>query len=180
MEWLKKLIAAAKITDGKLDADALCAGIEKEIPKHMVDLETHNTVKGDLDAAQKRVKALEKLDAEGLQAQLGQERSARAKEQREYQFKSFALQSGALDPDYLLFKRGLLDGDFDEAGKLQNTDDILQSLREGFPTQFKTEKQDEQAAPYSYEPKGGKGKEDSAGAASFVDIIRAEQAGKND
>ncbi|MFQ8599972.1 MAG: hypothetical protein ACLSAP_04860 [Oscillospiraceae bacterium] len=85
-----------------------------------------------------------------------------------------------MDPDYLLFKRGLQDGDFDETGKLQNTEDLLKSLREGFPAQFKAEKQEKESTPYSYEPRGGKGKEDSASAASFVDIIRAEQAGKND
>ncbi|URN83979.1 phage scaffolding protein [Acetobacterium wieringae] len=55
MEWLKKLLEAAKINDGVLDIDGLMAQISAEFPKQAVPKETFNAVSNDLKQAKKDI-----------------------------------------------------------------------------------------------------------------------------
>ena len=53
MEWLKKLLEEAKITEGKLDVDGLLKNINTELPKHMTPKETFNGINEQLKTANK-------------------------------------------------------------------------------------------------------------------------------
>ncbi|MEO1815257.1 MAG: phage scaffolding protein [Acetobacterium sp.] len=55
MEWLKKLLEAAKINEGVLDIDGLMAQISAEFPKQAVPKETFNAVSNDLKQAKKDI-----------------------------------------------------------------------------------------------------------------------------
>lgn len=55
MEWLKKLLEAAKINDGVLDIDGLMAQVNAEFPKQAVPKETFNAVSSDLKQAKKDI-----------------------------------------------------------------------------------------------------------------------------
>lgn len=55
MEWLKKLLEAAKINEGVLDIDGLMAQVNAEFPKQAVPKETFNAVSGELKQAKKDI-----------------------------------------------------------------------------------------------------------------------------
>lgn len=55
MEWLKKLLEAAKINEGVLDIDGLMAQVNAEFPKQAVPKETFNAVSNDLKQAKKDI-----------------------------------------------------------------------------------------------------------------------------
>jgi len=55
MEWLKKLLEAAKINEGVIDIDGLMAQVNAEFPKQAVPKETFNAVSNDLKQAKKDI-----------------------------------------------------------------------------------------------------------------------------
>lgn len=75
MEWLKKLIEAAPIKDGKLDVEALMTQINTEFPKNAVPKDTYNALaetkkqlEKEVSTRDKQIDELKKVDAAGLQS----------------------------------------------------------------------------------------------------------------
>lgn len=67
MEWLKSLLEGAKVTDGKLDVEALVTAINTEFPKHAVPKVTYNElaeakkkIEGDLKGRDNQLEELKK------------------------------------------------------------------------------------------------------------------------
>ena len=51
MEWLKKILEGAVITDGVLSIDSTVDAIKKEVPKHLIPKDVYNDLKGKYDTA---------------------------------------------------------------------------------------------------------------------------------
>ncbi|MDY4420178.1 MAG: scaffolding protein, partial [Clostridium perfringens] len=60
MEWLRKLLEGATITEGKLDIDGLMKSINTEFPKNAVPKDKYNEVSNDLKTANKTLDTLKK------------------------------------------------------------------------------------------------------------------------
>lgn len=159
LEWLKTIIENATVTDGVLDAEALQEEIEKEFPKHAVPKSDFNDLNGKLAAANGTIKNLKKnnQDNEALQNEVETYKNkvkeletAAANTQKEYALREKLQESGAVDPEYLIYKQGGLEKfTFDKDGKPVGIDDILKPLKESSPHLFKTEQNG------GYDPKGG-------------------------
>lgn len=146
IEWLKKILEGAKITDGALDVDALEAAVAKEMPKHTVPKDTYSAVKEKLDTANNQLSALSGTDVEQLKADLEAERLARAQERQEYQLRTAFDKAGATDPDYLIYKLGT-EAKFGKDGKLEDVENFVKSAKEAHPSMFRQEA--------AYSPAGG-------------------------
>ena len=124
MDWLKTLLEAAKITDGKLDVDALVQSIQAEFPKHAVPKEhavpkdEFNSKVGELKAANKTIEDLKKANGDNaeLQKQIGdykeqvkQLQTSAANTAKTYALKEQLAKEGVLEPDYLIYKAGGID-----------------------------------------------------------------------
>lgn len=118
MDWLKTLLEAAKITDGKLDVDALVQSIQAEFPKHAVPKDEFNSKVGELKAANKTIEDLKKANGDNaeLQKQIGdykeqvkQLQTSAANTAKTYALKEQLAKEGVLDPDYLIYKAGGID-----------------------------------------------------------------------
>ena len=69
MEWLKKLLEAAKITDGALDSEALLAAISTEMPKHMMPKAEYNSINEQLKTANATIAELKKANTDNTELQ---------------------------------------------------------------------------------------------------------------
>lgn len=147
IEWLKKILEGAVITDGVLDAAALEAAIAKEMPKHTVPKDVYNEVKGKLDTANNQLGELSSVDVEKLRLDLQAERDGRAKDRQEYQLRAAFEKAGASDADYLIYKLGAT-AKYDKDGKLENAENFIKSAKEAHPTMFRQEQG-------AYTPAGG-------------------------
>lgn len=72
MEWLKKILEGAEVTDGALNAEALQNTIEKEFPKYAIPKTQFNEVNEKLKTANETIEQLKKdnQDNELLQQQV--------------------------------------------------------------------------------------------------------------
>lgn len=149
IEWLKKILETAEITDGKLDTAALEAAIVKEISKHTVPQHVYTDLKDRLDTANGQLTALSGVDVDKLQADLQAERDSRLKDRREYQLRAALDKAGALDAEYLLYKLGDT-AEFDSDGTLRDAGELLKEARKAHPALFRQEQS-------GYSPVGGNG-----------------------
>ena len=118
MEWLRKLLENATITDGKLDIDGLMKSINTEFPKNAVPKDKYNEISNDLKTANKTLDTLKKnhkdvedlqREIEGYKTKMSELESTRAKEQKEFTIKSKLKDLGCTDLDYMLYKLGDID-----------------------------------------------------------------------
>ncbi|MDU1966870.1 MAG: phage scaffolding protein [Clostridium perfringens] len=185
MEWLKKLLEEAKITDGKLDVDGLLKNINTEMPKHMTPKETFNDVNEKLKTANKIIKDLEKdnKDNEELQKTVQKYKDdleTKDKEmaaiRKENFLKDSYRKSGAKE-EYLdlLMKTSNLDDIAEVNGEYVGVDKIITSSKESYKDLFSSDDNNNNGGDptYSYEPGNGDGS--STGSTNFVDIIAENQ-----
>lgn len=185
MEWLRKLLEGAKITDGKLDIDELTKSINTEIPKHMTPKETFNDANEKLKTANKTIADLKKdnKDNEELQKKVKQyedDLDAKDKEvatiKKENFLKDSYRKAGAKE-DYLdlLMKTSKLDDIAEVNGEYVGADKIINTSKETYKDLFTVNEDDKKGddSTYIYEP--GNGDEASTGSANFIDIISENQ-----
>ena len=184
MEWLKKILEGAKVTDGKLDIDSLVKSINAEIPKHMTPKDTFNNVNEQLKTANKTIEDLKKdnKDNEELQTKIQKYKNdleAKDKEMESVRKEGFLKdsfrKSGAKE-EYLdlLMKTSNLDDIAVVNGEYVGADKIITASKENYKDLFsgETNKDEEDDTTYHYEPEnGGQPK----GNINFVDIITENQ-----
>lgn len=146
IEWLKKLLETATVTDGVLDAAALESALEKALARHTVPKETYAETEGKLKTATAQLDALAGEDVAQLRADLETERAGRVKDRQTYQLRAALERAGAADADYLLYK--LSDSaKFDKDGRLEDEAQLVKAAREAHPALFQTGQ--------AYSPAGG-------------------------
>lgn len=136
MEWLKKILEGAVVTDGKIDVEGLSKSIGEEMAKHTVTKDVYDDMKGKYETANNALKNYDNVDITKLQQELEDEKTARANDKKEFLFKQALKEAGAVDTDYLLFKHGLDNVTLDDKGELQDWDKTLKSMKETYKTQF--------------------------------------------
>lgn len=140
MEWLRKLLEGATITDGKLDIDGLMKLINTEFPKNAVPKEVSNDLKTankTLDTLRKNHKDVEDLqkEIEGYKTKMSDLEATRAKEQKEFTIKSKLKDLGCTDLDYMLYKLG----DIDKLDLEKDWENKAKELKENNATFFPVE-----------------------------------------
>lgn len=119
MEWLKKILENAKLTeDGKLNVEETMSAIQKEFPHHAVPKKEFNDKVTELKTANDTIETLKRENGEneGLQKKIKDyevkinslEQSARDTA-KTYALKEQLSKQGVLDPDYLIYKHGGLE-----------------------------------------------------------------------
>lgn len=151
MEWLKKILEAAEIKDGKLDVDTLIASIGKEVPKHFVPKEDFNSKVSELKTANDTIKNLKdsNRDNETLQDTIKKHEATiknlqkdNENTKKEYALKDALTKEGCTDPAYFIYKQGGLDKfSFDKDGAPVGVKEMVEPLKADNPILF---------------PKGGK------------------------
>lgn len=185
MEWLKKLLEEAKITDGKLDVDGLLKNINTELPKHMTPKETFNSINEQLKTANKTIENLRKnnKDNEELQKTVQKYKDdleAKDKEMatiRKENFLKDSYRKAGAKEEYLdlLMKTSKLDDIAEVNGEYVGVDKIITSSKESYKDLFSSDDSKNGGADptYVYEPGGGDGS--STGSPNFIDIIAENQ-----
>lgn len=185
MEWLKKLLEEAKITEGKLDVDGLLKNINTELPKHMTPKETFNGINEQLKTANKTIEDLKKnnKDNEELQKTVQkykEDLDAKDKEMatiRKENFLKDSYRKAGAKEEYLdlLMKISKLDDIAEVNGEYVGTDKIITSSKESYKDLFSSDDNNKNGddSTYVYEPGGGDGS--STGSANFIDIISENQ-----
>lgn len=144
MEWLRKLLEGATITDGKLDIDGLMKSINTEFPKNAVPKDKYNEVSNDLKTANKTLDTLKKnhkdvedlqKEIEGYKTKMGELEATRAKEQKEFTIKGKLKDLGCTDLDYMLYKLG----DIDKLDLEKDWENKAKELKENNATFFTVE-----------------------------------------
>lgn len=144
MEWLRKLLEGATITDGKLDIDGLMKSINTEFPKNAVPKDKYNEVSNDLKTANKTLDNLRKnhkdvedlqKEIEGYKTKMSDLEATRAKEQKEFTIKSKLKDLGCTDLDYMLYKLG----DIDKLDLEKDWENKAKELKENNATFFPVE-----------------------------------------
>ncbi|WP_415321400.1 phage scaffolding protein [Clostridium perfringens] len=144
MEWLRKLLEGATITDGKLDIDGLMKSINTEFPKNAVPKDKYNEVSNDLKTANKTLDTLKKnhkdvedlqKEIEGYKTKMSDLEATRAKEQKEFTIKSKLKDLGCTDLDYMLYKLG----DIDKLDLEKDWENKAKELKENNATFFPVE-----------------------------------------
>lgn len=144
MEWLRKLLEGATITDGKLDIDGLMKVINAEFPKNAVPKDKYNEVSNDLKTANKTLDTLKKnhkdvedlqKEIEGYKTKMSDLEATRAKEQKEFTIKSKLKDLGCTDLDYMLYKLG----DIDKLDLEKDWENKAKELKENNATFFPVE-----------------------------------------
>ncbi|MDZ4994589.1 hypothetical protein GNF80_16760 [Clostridium perfringens] len=173
MEWLKKLLEEAKITEGKLDVEGLIKSINTEIPKHMTPKETFNDVNDKLKTANATIEELKKdnKDNEELQKTVQKYKDdldAKDKEvaaiKKENFLKDSYRKAGAKE-EYLelLMKTSELDEIAEVNGEYLGIEKIVNASKETYKDLFKDieNKKDDSYSPYTYVPGNDNGKVDT-------------------
>lgn len=160
MEWLENLLKEAKITDGKLDIDALMAAVKKEFPNHAVPkqefneaIEAKKKLEGDIKTRDTQLEELKKKtgNAEELQKQIRnlQEENKQAQKKYDADMKELkvtnaikiAIAGKVQDEDIVA---GLVDREKIIAGKdgsIAGLDEQIKALQESKPFLFKENQQ---------------------------------------
>ena len=193
MEWLKALLEAAKISEGKLDVDSLVTTINKEFPKHAVLKTTFNSTNEELKTANATIKTLKESSTsnEDLQKTI-QKYEDDAKTLKATHLKQLndikvetaiteALRkNNAVHVSLLKDQFNRENIKLNDDGTVAGIDEQLASMKEQYKDQFKSEEstggESSQGSNYSYVPKTG-GSEGTA-STSFLDIIRENQVRK--
>lgn len=139
LDWLKSLLGEGYTED-------IDANVSKKIGELFVskqDFNDKNTevknLRKDLATANTKIADLEKVDTEGLQKQLNDERNGRIKDRKEFALKALLTQSGCKDIDYVLYKLG--DSvEFDEKGEIKDAESFITTTKESFSSMFASEK----------------------------------------
>lgn len=147
MEWLKKLIEAAQIKDGKLDVEGLMTSINTEFPKNAVPKDKYNEVSNDLKEANKTLDTLKKNhkdvetlqgEIEGYKTKMKDLETAREQDKKSYSVKSALEKAGATDVDYLLYKLGdIAKLELDSEGNIKDLDNKIKDLQANNTNFFK-------------------------------------------
>lgn len=172
LAWLNKILNEAKPEeDGKIDAAAISAQIEAELPKHTAPRADYEKVLQERDAAQTQLANVKGADIAELQEQLRQEKSGRKKDKQDWMTRAKLEKMGAQDADYLMYKLGDPAELFDDEGKFKDEKAFETKLKTDYPTQFK-----EEGSDFNYDPRGnnsgGSGEKD-LGSLSMEDYIKA-------
>ena len=165
MDWLKKILEGAKITEGgNLDVDAAMEAIQRKFPLHAVPKEVFNDKNKELKTANETIAELKKSngDNEELQKKIGDyetEIKSLKKSAEDtvkmYALKDFLTKQGVLDPDYMIYKAGGLEKfTFDKENKPVGVEDALKPYKED-KTMVHLFKQEQPKPPYH--PNGGTG-----------------------
>lgn len=148
MEWLKKILEAATITDGKLDIESLMTQINAEFPKNAVPKETYNQISTQLKTANDTITDLKKNapDVEGLNKKIKDYETtiATMKKDAETKEKTTALIEALkaeklVDPEYFIFKQGGIDKFTFQDGKPIGVSDMVKPFKESNKSWFQEE-----------------------------------------
>lgn len=155
MEWLKKLIEAAQIKDGKLDVEDLMAQISTEFPKNAVPKDTYNALaetkkqlEKDVSTRDKQIEDLKKVDAAGLQATIEklQQENKEAADKYAADMKDITLTNAIkMAINGKVHDEGIVSGLFDKSklvvdgDKVVGLDDQIKGLKESKAFLFKEE-----------------------------------------
>lgn len=170
MEWLENLLKEAKITDGKLDIDALMAAVKKEFPNHAVPkqefneaIEAKKKLEGDIKTRDAQLEELKKKtgNAEELQEQIKnlQEENRQAQKKYDADMKELkvtnaikvAIAGKVQDEDIVA---GLVDREklvVGKDGSIAGLDEQIKALQENKAFLFKD------SSPGGYNPARGSG-----------------------
>lgn len=141
MEWLRKILEAAKLTeDGKLDVETVMKAVNAEFPKHAVPKADFNAKVEELKTANETIMELKKKNGgnEELQNKIGEyeKEIKNLKKSAEDTSKTYALREqlskqGVLDPDYLIYKAGGIEKfTFDKEGKPVGVEEAVKPYKE--------------------------------------------------
>lgn len=191
MEWLKRLLENATVTDGKLDIEGLMKSVNSEFPKNAVPKDKFNEVseakkqlETDIKARDKQLEDLKKSAGtnEELKTQIATLQADNKAKDTEYQNKikdltvtnaiKLAISEKAQDVDLVagLFNKEKLI--VSEDGKITGLDEQLKTLQTEKSFLFKTGQ-----IKIDYNPTGGNGGEKSL--ASTIAAQRNQQATDN-
>lgn len=192
MEWLKKLLEAAQIKDGKLDVEALMASVNAEFPKNAVPKDTYNTLaeakkqlEKDVSTRDKQIEDLKKVDAAGLQAEIEklQKENKEAKEKYEADMKDLTLTNAIkMVLSGKVHDESLAAGQIDKAKlvidgeKVVGLDEQIKSLKESKAFLFKEEKQ-EGPTFKGFKPAEGKEKDNENDSSTSTFFAKAANEG---
>lgn len=178
MEWLKRLIEAAPIKNGKFDSSALIATINAEFPKYAVPKVAYNSLaeakkqlEKEVSTRGKQIEDLKKADAAGLQATIEKLR----KENKEIKIRyeadmreltlanaiKLAIADEAQDVDLVA---GLIDKVklvFGDNGKITGLDQQIKGLKKSKSFLFKESKKDSGFTFKGVKPVEGRDKGDN-------------------
>lgn len=141
MEWLRKILEAAKLTeDGKLDVETVMKAVNAEFPKHAVPKADFNAKVEELKTANETITELKEKNGgnEELQNKIGEyeKEIKNLKKSAEDTSKTYALREqlskqGVLDPDYLIYKAGGIEKfTFDKEGKPVGVEEAVKPYKE--------------------------------------------------
>lgn len=191
MEWLKRLLENATVTDGKLDIEGLMKSVNSEFPKNAVPKDKFNEVseakkqlETDIKARDKQLEDLKKSAGtnEELKTQIATLQADNKAKDTEYQNKikdltvtnaiKLAISEKAQDVDLVagLFNKEKLI--VSEDGKITGLDEQLKTLQTEKSFLFKTGQ-----IKVDYNPNGGNGGEKSL--ASTIAAQRNQQVTDN-
>lgn len=148
MEWLKKILEQAKVSEeGKIDIDAIMKEVNTEFPKRAVPKKDYNDRLDDLRTAKDTIIKLEEENDgnKDLRKKLEDYKVEvdKLNKEKESITKTTALEraledAGCLDPGYVIYKHGGLDKfNFDESGKPIGVEEVTKSYRETMAHVFK-------------------------------------------
>lgn len=149
MEWLKKLIEVATITEGKLDVDGLMKQINAEFPKNAVPKETYNQISTQLKTANDTIADMKKNsgDVENLNTKIKEYettietmKTAQATKEKTTALVEALKAEKLADPEYFIFKQGGIDKfTFDSNGKPIGVSDVVKPFKESNKSWFQEE-----------------------------------------
>lgn len=173
MEWLKKLIEAAQIKDGKLDIEALMTQINTEFPKNAVPKDTYNALaetkkqlEKDVSTRDKQIDELKKVDAAGLQSTIEklQQENKDAADKYAADMKDITLTNAIkMAINGKVHDEGIVAGLFDKSKlvvdgeKVVGLDDQIKGLKESKAFLFKPEDTQTQKPGFQVGVAGGNG-----------------------
>ena len=165
MEWLKKLLEAAKITDGALDSEALLAAISTEMPKHMMPKAEYNSINEQLKTANATIAELKKANTDNteLQNKIKAHEETISTMQKDHEEKinnlkldaklqASLIKNKAKHPDLMIFKFDRSKLKIKDDGTVEGLDDQLKALK----TDYKDLFGDDVAGATPANPEGGK------------------------
>ncbi len=165
MEWLKKLLEAAKVNEGALDSEALLAAISAEMPKHMMPKAEYNSVNEQLKTANGTIAELKKANTDntGLQDKIKEHEGTIANMQKEHaenisnlkldaKLQALLIKNKAKHPDLMISKFDRSKLKIKDDGTVEGLDDQLKALK----TDYKDLFGDDVAGATPANPEGGK------------------------